>query len=83
MAITRCANLRSVSLPETLESNGDLAFSRCAGLASLSIPASVTAIGAMAFDGYPDFTLTVMLGGFDHSYARQNDLTFITAVQTN
>ncbi len=43
--------LKSVSLPETLVSIGDVAFNRCTELADISIPSGVTSIGTGAFGG--------------------------------
>ena len=47
-AFKMCANMRSVSLPGTIETIGDTAFIGC-GLTSITIPRSVTKIGKASF----------------------------------
>ena len=49
MAFRACTNLKSVSLPEGLDSIGDEAFRSCIALNSITIPSTVTDIGVAAF----------------------------------
>ncbi len=48
-AFKNCSLLKSVKLPDTIESIGDSSFYGCKGLTSVEIPESVTYIGAYAF----------------------------------
>ncbi len=48
-AFRGCSNLKSITLPETLESIGGYAFMGCSGIEALNIPASVSSIGDSAF----------------------------------
>ena len=45
-----CANLTSVTIPNSLISIGEKAFKNCANLSSITIPDSVTGIGKEAFN---------------------------------
>ena len=44
-----CENLTTVSLPESLESIGEMTFYECKNLSTINIPAGVTSIGNSAF----------------------------------
>ncbi len=44
-----CGTLRSISLPETLDTIGEESFKQCSGLTSIAIPNSVKIIGPHAF----------------------------------
>lgn len=46
-----CANLTSVTIPDSVTSIGNNAFYNCTSLASVTIPDSVTSIGSSAFHG--------------------------------
>ena len=46
-----CANLKTVTIPDSVTSIGESAFSGCASLTSVTIPDSVTSIGERAFYG--------------------------------
>ena len=50
-AFNSCSDLRSITLPNTLESIGSRAFYGCESLVSVSIPNSTTSIGSYAFAG--------------------------------
>jgi len=47
-AFQKCAQLKQISLPDTLQSIGEQAFSGCKKLVDLTIPASVTSIDHMS-----------------------------------
>lgn len=49
-AFGNCSTLRTISLPDTVDSIGDYAFCFCISLESVVIPDSVTEIGISAFD---------------------------------
>ena len=51
-----CANLTSVTIPNSVTNIGASAFSGCSGLTSVTIPSSVTNIGASAFSGCSGLT---------------------------
>lgn len=50
-AFYKCASLKSVKLPETLEKMGHHCFFECTSLEEISIPDSTTDIGMGCFDG--------------------------------
>lgn len=50
-ALSSCVNLKSVSLPSTLETICMSAFSYCSKLETIDIPAGVTTIGSSSFKG--------------------------------
>ena len=50
-AFNYCWGLKSISLPETIESIDTLAFGYCTSLRSIEIPNSVKTIGNEAFTG--------------------------------
>ena len=50
-AFYKCAELTSVTIPNSVTSIGSYAFYKCTGLTSVTIPNSVTSIGGSAFTG--------------------------------
>lgn len=50
-AFENCTNLKSISLPASIEWIGAYSFDGCTSLATVSIPASVVSIGRQAFAG--------------------------------
>lgn len=55
-AFYNCADLTSITIPESVASIGYSAFSGCADLTSITIPDSVTSIGFFAFNGCTGLT---------------------------
>ena len=49
IAFSRCTNLTSITIPDSVTSIGDDAFNRCSSLTSINIPNSVLSIGEWAF----------------------------------
>ena len=57
-AFESCKNMKSVTLPQTLTTIGELAFSN-SGLTAISIPGAVTTIGSQAFGSTPLTNITL------------------------
>lgn len=55
-AFYQCGGLKSLTLPNTLQSIGDYCFFECDSLASVHIPTSVAHVGQAAFGGCPELT---------------------------
>ena len=55
-SFTRCENLKSITIPDSVTSIGSSAFSGCSSLTSITIPDSVTTIGSSAFWGCTSLT---------------------------
>ena len=58
-----CANLTSVTIPNSVTNIGASAFSGCSGLTSVTIPSSVTNIGAGTFYGCNGLTSVIIGDG--------------------
>ncbi len=56
-AFSNCKYLKSVTLPDTIETIGENAFYNCTSLESISIPDSVTYIGRRAFQNCEGLTV--------------------------
>ena len=65
-----CTALKSVVLPEDIDSIADEMFYNCQSLASLDLPASVEDIGKNAFYGVP-CKINVVKGSYAHKYMFQ------------
>lgn len=50
-AFSRCTNLESITIPNTITSIGEGTFFNCTGLLSVTIPNTITSIGNFAFYG--------------------------------
>ena len=62
-AFAFCANLTSITIPNSVTSIGDDAFRACYSLASITIPDGVTSIGDYAFYGCTKLTSIRIPGG--------------------
>jgi hypothetical protein len=60
-AFSKCYNLTSITIPESVTSIGKEAFQGCSGLTSITIPESVTNIGELAFSNCTGLTSITIL----------------------
>lgn len=70
-AFLRCANLRAIDLPDSLETIKKGAFAQC-GLKSVEIPHNVTDIGVRAFEGCSALAEVKFAGGSSLSRIGEN-----------
>ena len=76
-AFVDCANLISVTIPNSVKSIGEYAFANCSSLTSVNIPSSVTTIGEYAFsscDGLvsikiPESVTSIEKGAFSYCHS--------------
>ena len=61
-AFNGCTTVKTVVLPESIETIGDLAFANCSSLTSVNIPATVKSVGDDAFVNCDALTYTVEEG---------------------
>ena len=61
-AFNDCADITSVTIPNSVTSIGDLAFYGCSGLTSVTIPGSVTRIGSYVFGDADRLAVIEFLG---------------------
>ena len=73
----RGSAVKTVCLPDTLESIGWFAFSDNPSLTSVIIPGSVTDIGYGAFDNTASLTLIVSAGSYAEAYAQSFAIPFV------
>jgi hypothetical protein len=87
-AFLGCSSLTSIEIPSGVTTIGEGAFLKCSNLTSIQIPESVTDIGDRAI-GYEyddnwnkiqieNFTLYGYLGTAAETYAKENNITFIS-----
>jgi hypothetical protein len=74
-AFSRCDNLTSVTIPDSVTSIGKYAFSSCSDLTSITIPDGVTSIGERAFNSCNSL-LTIEVGAGNISYADVSGVLF-------
>ena len=74
-----CQNLLNINLPDGVTSIGEEAFFHCDSLTDLFIPRSVKKIsGYFVFSACPKLTLHVEEGSFAESYAKEQQMKFVT-----
>ncbi len=77
-----CQNLRqvrSIVLPESVETVKALAFGHCYELTSVYVPTSVTSIHANAFSNHHEnLVLDVGAGSYAEDYAKENNIGYTT-----
>jgi len=88
-AFTECESLESVELPNTLTTIGEKAFDGCDSLKSITVPESVEKITSYAMGyywdnetgsrkRYSDFVIYGYTGSSAKTYARNNNINFIS-----
>lgn len=71
-------NIVSVRIPEGILAIEDFSFAVLQQLKMVAIPASVTKIGRWAFDKCPNLTIHAPAGSYAETYAKENDIPFVT-----
>jgi hypothetical protein len=82
-AFNGCTGLTSVTIGTGVTSIGEYMFFYCTGLTSVTIPNSVTSIGNYTFFGCNNLTIFGSTGSFVESYAKENDIKFISLSALN
>lgn len=84
-AFSGCSSLENISLPDSLSTIDMAAFEKMPALKELTIPANVNFIGYDAFGtdkayntNYNSLTLKGYEGSSAHTYAKENDIPFIS-----
>ena len=85
-----CSQLRSISLPGTLERIGTSAFNGCTGLSEITIPASVTELGSSGNETLTEFDLfrdcsaltAIHVEEANQNYASRDGVLFDSAFET-
>ena len=74
-AFAGCAAMKSVAIPEGVQSIGDGAFRNCAALQYVLIPESVDEFGSDVFAGCPsDLVVCVVAGSAAETYCEANHI---------
>lgn len=68
--------MRSVSLPEWIETIGKGAFARCYNLNTINLPESITSIGDGAFAECINLSAKVKTDSYAHTWCRNNGIVF-------
>ena len=81
-AFSRCTELTSIVIPNSVKNIGDSAFYNCSSLTSITIPNSVTSLGESAFYGCESLTSVNILAGItsikERTFAGCDLLTDVT-----
>ncbi|MGN0236189.1 MAG: leucine-rich repeat domain-containing protein [Paludibacteraceae bacterium] len=59
LTFENCTNLTRITIPNSVNTIGNMAFERCSNLKQITIPNSVTKIGDSAFEGCTNFRITI------------------------
>lgn len=81
-AFFECDALTQITLPDSVISIGKWAFADCDALVQVTIPAGVTDISENAFADSPNLTIHGQPGSYAESYAKVNNIPFVTTVIT-
>ena len=87
-AFSKCADLRSINLSESLVTIGNAAFESCTGLTTVTFPSTLTTIGKCAFAGcsslsmieLPTSLISIGVSGFEDCIAL-NSINFAAGCQ--
>ena len=63
---TDCANLKSITLPDSVTEVGDRAFAGCVNLQTITLPNEVVKIGNEAFDGCTSLQSVIIPAGLEY-----------------
>lgn len=77
-AFTNNATLMSIVLPSSVTTIEAQAFTCCMGLQSVTVPASVTTIASSAVVVCPNMVWTVDTGSAAETYAKSNNIAYVT-----
>lgn len=78
-AMSNCARLTHVVMPNGLRSIGDYAFFQCSALSVVYVPPTVEHIGEDVFEGTENLVLAGAEGSAIHLYAQSHEHYFLAA----
>ncbi len=79
-----CANLTSVTIPQSVTTIGEYAFANCAALNSITLDKTVTSISGTAFQGHAaGLTIKTTCNSAAHKYAKAKGIKYTASGHTN